>query len=424
MLSGKNRGFAFLEFKNEDDYESALAQNGNTLNGRKITVSEFKERAKKKDKFQETSIVKLDEQTELKAFQEADPSFKAAREGAEHGNRAEIRESNCTRTACVTIRMSKHGDRVGIQHSIPLAGHLGKHKTADRLLQRFYWPTLRKDAADFCRRCAICQKASPVKPRRAPLIPLPIVDEPFQKVAMDIVGPLPRSGSGNKYVLVVCDYATRYPEAVPMKSVDAESVAEELGREVRGPLDVIKETWVAKSNSNNSVISHILAMRDKMDLMTKVVHDSLEEAQMKQKTCEWEALLVLVKKKDGSLRLCVDFRRLNSVSESDAYPMPRIDDLIDLLGKAKYISTLDLTRGYCMAAPIQVQWTGECDRAFNKLKQQLCSAPVLSSPDYTRPFVLQTDASECGVGAVLSQRSDQGKDHPIAYFSKKLLPRA
>ena len=79
----------------------------------------------------------------------------------------------------------------------------------------------------------------------------------------------------------------------------------------------------------------------------------------------------------------------------------------------------DLTR---KTAPIQVQWTGECDRPFNKLKQQLCSAPVLSSPDYTRPFVLQTDASERGVGAVLSQRSDQGEDHPIAYFSKKLLP--
>ena len=58
MSSGKNGGFAFLEFKNEDDYESALAKTGNTLNGRKITVSQFKERAKKKDKFQETSIVK------------------------------------------------------------------------------------------------------------------------------------------------------------------------------------------------------------------------------------------------------------------------------------------------------------------------------------------------------------------------------
>ncbi|KAL5481324.1 hypothetical protein EMCRGX_G021460 [Ephydatia muelleri] len=176
------------------------------------------------------------------------------------------------------------------------------------------------DAADFCRRCAICQKTSPVKPRRALLIPLTIVDKPFQKVAMDIVGPLPRSGSGNKYILVVCNYATGYPEAVPMKLQHVHStrtspyhpqtdgVVERFnqtlksmlrkvaiqegfspfellyGREVQGPLDVIKETWVAKSNSNDSVISHILAMRDKMDLMTKVVHDSLEEAQMKQKT--------------------------------------------------------------------------------------------------------------------------------------------
>lgn len=45
---------------------------------------------------------------------------------------------------------------------------------------------------------------------------------------MDIVGPLPRSRSGHKYILVLCDYATRYPEAVPMKSVVAEHVAEEL----------------------------------------------------------------------------------------------------------------------------------------------------------------------------------------------------
>ena len=53
-----------------------------------------------------------------------------------------------------------------------------------------------------------------------------IMDEPFQKIAMDIVGPLPRSSSGNRYVLVICDYATRYPEAVPMRAVDAESVSE------------------------------------------------------------------------------------------------------------------------------------------------------------------------------------------------------
>ncbi len=51
----------------------------------------------------------------------------------------------------------------------------------------------------------------------APLIPLPIITEPFKKVAMDIAGPLPRSKSGYVYILVLCDYATRYPEAVPLK---------------------------------------------------------------------------------------------------------------------------------------------------------------------------------------------------------------
>ena len=60
-------------------------------------------------------------------------------------------------------------------------------------------------------------------------------------------------------------------------------------------------------------------------------------------TSEWASPIVVVPKKDGSLRMCVDYRRLNSVSEADAYPMPRIDDR---LGNAKYISTLDLTRSY------------------------------------------------------------------------------
>ena len=48
---------------------------------------------------------------------------------------------------------------------------------------------------------------------------------------------------------------------------------------------------------------------------------------------------------------------------------------------------------------------------------------MLNSPDFDREFILQTDASDKGVGAVLSQFDDQGQEHPIAYFSKKLLPQ-
>jgi len=55
---------------------------------------------------------------------------------------------------------------------------------------------------------------------------------------------------------------------------------------------------------------------------------------------------VLVKKKDGTFQMCVDYWRLNSRSQVDAYPMPCIDNLIDDLGQAKFITTLNLTKGY------------------------------------------------------------------------------
>ena len=60
------------------------------------------------------------------------------------------------------------------------------------------------------------------------MIPLPVLSEPFSRIAMDIVGPLPKSQSGNMYLLVICDYATRCPEAILLRTIDAEHVAEEL----------------------------------------------------------------------------------------------------------------------------------------------------------------------------------------------------
>ena len=113
-------------------------------------------------------------------------------------------------------------------HTIPLAGHMGRDKTARRIQQSFYWPTLFRDVADYCHRCPECQKTDTKGQQRLPLVPLPIMKEPFERIAMDIVGPLPRSRKGNRYILVICDYATRFPEAIPLRSIDAEKVAEEL----------------------------------------------------------------------------------------------------------------------------------------------------------------------------------------------------
>ena len=219
---------------------------------------------------------------------------------------------------------------------------------------------------------------------KAPLIPLPVISQPFERIAMDIVGPLPMSSRGNRFILVICDYATRYPEAVALRHIDAVSVAGELlklfsrvgvpkeiltdqgayftsrllvelyqmlhvqpirtspyhpqtdglverfnqtlkmmlrkavvgegkdwdtllpyllfayrevpqastgfspfellyGRQVRGPLDILSETWQVSEQGEESVVSHILSIHNKMEKMKELADINLAKAQEQQK---------------------------------------------------------------------------------------------------------------------------------------------
>ena len=292
----------------------------------------------------------------------------------------------------------------------------------------------------------------------------------------------------------------------------------------------------------------------------------------------WSSPIVLVRKKNGDLRFCVDYRKLNQITVNDSHPLPLISDLLDSVKDAKYFSLLDLRSGYwqipvaqedraktafvtqnglyeftrmpfglktapatfqramevilagltfeiclcylddvivfgktltehndrlktvltqfrdnnlrvklakCVFASPQVTylghcisqqgvspdptkltavaeiplpsnikevrtflgltgyyrrfianyatvaqpltkltskeycnnfvWTDECTAAFDKLKQLLCSAPILCYPDFDREFMLQTDASDVGQGAVLSQIDKSGNEHVVAY---------
>ena len=67
---------------------------------------------------------------------------------------------------------------------------------------------------------------------------------------------------------------------------------------------------------------------------------------VKESESEWSSPMVIVMKKDGGIRICVDFQKLNQLTEFDAYPMACIDDLLDAVGRAKYLTTLDLAKGY------------------------------------------------------------------------------
>ncbi|XP_026003826.1 uncharacterized protein LOC113009615 [Astatotilapia calliptera] len=668
-------------------------------------------------------------------------------------------------------------------HYNPMAGHMGYEKTLERITARFYWPGIRADVRRWCASCLDCQLVNQPAIPKAPLRPLPLIEVPFERIGMDLIGPFHRSARGYRFVLVLVDYATRYPEAVPLRTISAKSVAQALfavrevpqastgfspfellfGRRPRGVLDLIKESWEDGPSPAKNGIQYVLDLRAKLHTLGRLSRENLLQAQQRQQRlydrgarlrqfspgdkvlvllptssskllakwqgpfvvtrrvgdvdyevarsdrggatqiyhlnllklwrevetaslvslvkerdelgpevpnsiipaslpCDdhltqaqradvvalqqrfadvfsplpgrtsliehhfvtqpgvtvrsrpyrlpehkrkivqrelaemlrmgvieeshsaWCSPIVLVAKKDGSIQFCVDYRRVNEVSRFDAYPMPRVDELLDRLGTARFFTTLDLTKGYWQiplsaearektafstpyglyqfvtlpfglfgapatfqrlmdrvlrphaayaaaylddviihsdtwaehvlrvaavleslrgagltanpkkcavgrrevqylgyhlgggqvrpqvektaaiascprprtkkevrrflglagyyrrfvpgfaqltspltdltqkGAPDLVQWTGPCQAAFVQVKKALCGEPLLHTPNFSLPFVLQTDASDRGLGAVLSQQV-RGADRPVLYISRKLAER-
>ena len=83
-----------------------------------------------------------------------------------------------------------------------------------------------------------------------------------------------------------------------------------------------------------------------MVALKEEVNNMIEMDDVEPSSSEWCSPIVIVPKKDGSLQGCMDFRKVNAISQFDAYPMPRIDNLLRIR-RAHYITTLDLCKGYC-----------------------------------------------------------------------------
>ncbi|GFW13917.1 retrovirus-related Pol polyprotein from transposon 297 [Trichonephila clavipes] len=203
--------------------------------------------------------------------------------------------------------------------------------------------------------------------------------------------------------------------------------------------------------------------------------------------------MILVEVAGEEPRPCIDYRKLNGIIRTEYFPLPNIEERVEKVSAAKFITVLDLSKGYwqiqlsktaqrdaafctsfgfctpsevkvqdvlefptprtktqiraflglaagyyqkhinlfsVIAAPLkdalkgrakkgEITWTTECENTFRELKGKLIDKPVLYAPNFEREFIVQTDALNAGMGAVLTQLNEQGEEHPILYLSKK-----
>ncbi|GFN87540.1 gypsy retrotransposon integrase-like protein 1 [Plakobranchus ocellatus] len=119
---------------------------------------------------------------------------------------------------------------MSVAHDSITGAHLGIRRMKDKILSNFYWPGVDGDVTRYCRSCDVCQRT--VKKgtvSRVLLEKVPLIDTPFKRVAIDLVGPInPPSEAGHRFILTLVDYATRFAEAVSLRKIDTESVAEAL----------------------------------------------------------------------------------------------------------------------------------------------------------------------------------------------------
>ena len=130
----------------------------------------------------------------------------------------------------IVVPSKYRAEVISLAHDHPWAGHLGIRKTRYRLLKHYFWPGVLNDVASYCRSCETCQIVGKpnIKPDKAPLMPIPASEEPFSRVIVDCVGPLPKSKHGFQYLLTIMCASTRFPEAIPLRNITARAVTDAL----------------------------------------------------------------------------------------------------------------------------------------------------------------------------------------------------
>ncbi|XP_060564385.1 uncharacterized protein LOC132723637 [Ruditapes philippinarum] len=110
-------------------------------------------------------------------------------------------------------------------HNSPTGGHLRVRKTKFKVKQRLFWYGLTNDIKRWCKTCDVCVSQKHPQRKAKAALKQYNVGAPLERIALDIMGPLPRSDEGNKYVLTIVDYFTKWIVAIPIKNQEAVTVA-------------------------------------------------------------------------------------------------------------------------------------------------------------------------------------------------------
>ena len=114
---------------------------------------------------------------------------------------------------------------IEMEHDTKMAGHMGVFKTMERVARKYWWPGMRKDVADWIKTCLVCQEFKKGRAEKKGLLRPIEAYLPFELMGMDILTDLKVTKNGNKHIVVLTDYYTKWPEAFAIPNHEAETLA-------------------------------------------------------------------------------------------------------------------------------------------------------------------------------------------------------
>ena len=232
-----------------------------------------------------------------------------------------------------------------VAHETVLAGHMATKKPMNRVQRHFYWPGLQGDVRRFCQSCDVCQRTIPKgRVGKALLGKMPVINVPFERVAVDLVGPIdPMTNQKNRFILVIVDFATRYPEAVALKNIDTRTVAEAL-LGVFGRVGMPKEILTDRgSQFTSGMMKEVCRLLSLKQLTTTPYHPMCNG---------------LVERFNGTLKSMLKKMCIEKPQDWDRYIAPLLFAYRDSLG----FSPFELLYGRTVRGPMQILkelWTDE-----------------------------------------------------------------